>query len=185
MAHAPCFARTAAQVAALGVAALVLSACGGQARGTIRTLPATSTQTTGSAQPSTEPSTKAPAATTTTAADTESEQAAPPSKPWAGTTQFMQIERARDANGTMFLNVRRAEKEILGESFETVTIEGPWTEVAMAVDAVNVPLKRVGVKAKELVVALQQRSFSQLKEGFDITFNEKGEISKVKWLYVL
>jgi len=185
MAHAPRFARPAVQVAALGIAAtLVLSACGGQAKGTITALTPTATETTKSPQPSAEPSTKAPA-DTPTEASTDDDLATAPANKWAGSTQFMQIERARDANGTTFLNVRRAEKEILGESFETVTIEGPWTEVAMSTDAVNVPLKRVGVPVKSLVVALQRRTSSQLKEGFDITFNKQGEIIKVKWLYVL
>ena len=104
---------------------------------------------------------------------------------WAGTTQFLQIQSAREKDGITYLKVRPAKKEYLGESFETVTIGGPWTEVVMSALAENVPLKGVGGDADQLRRQLSQRTTSDREEGFDISFVDQGEVRKVTWLYVL
>jgi hypothetical protein len=39
--------------------------------------------------------------------------------------------------------------------------------------------------AESFVGALKQRSASQSHEGFDITFDARGRVSQVDWLYVL
>jgi hypothetical protein len=113
------------------------------------------------------------------------ETAAANLKRWAGTTQFLQIQSARERAGITYLKVRPADKEYLGESFETVTIGGPWTEVVMSAPAQNVPLRGVGGDAGQLRKQLAERTSSDREEGFDLTFLPQGEVSKVTWLYAM
>ncbi|HST83035.1 MAG TPA: hypothetical protein VLL08_14975 [Kineosporiaceae bacterium] len=103
---------------------------------------------------------------------------------WAGSTQFLQIKSAREEDGVTYLKVRPAEKEILGESFETVTIGGPWTEVMMSALASNVPLGGDPGDADALRTSLRKRQARSVDEGFDISFFGNGEVNQVIWLYV-
>jgi hypothetical protein len=104
---------------------------------------------------------------------------------WSGSTQFLQIQSAREQDGITYLKVRPAEKEYLGESFETVTTGGPWTEVVMSALAENVPLRGIGGDDGQLRAQLAERTQSDLEEGFDITFLSQGQVSKVTWLYAM
>jgi hypothetical protein len=103
---------------------------------------------------------------------------------WAGSTQFLQIKSARKKGDVTYLKVRPAEKEMLGESFETVTIGGPWTEVVMSALASNVPLGGDPGDADALRSSLRKRPASEVDEGFDISFFGNGEVKDVTWLYV-
>jgi hypothetical protein len=104
---------------------------------------------------------------------------------WAGSEQFLQIDSARVQGDVTYLKVRPAEKEYLGESFETKTIGGPWIEVVMSALAVNAPLgDEIQGDASQLRKELDKRRKDQTDEGFDITFSQNGQVSKVTWLYV-
>jgi hypothetical protein len=104
---------------------------------------------------------------------------------WAGSEQFLQIDTARVQGDVTYLKVRPAEKEYLGESFETKTIGGPWIEVVMSALAVNAPLgDEIQGDASQLRKELDKRRKDQTDEGFDITFSQNGQVSKVTWLYV-
>lgn len=111
------------------------------------------------------------------------EQANAAIEKWAGSTQFLQIKSAREKDDVTYLKVRPAEKEYLGESFETVTTGGPWTEVVVSALGSNIPLRGDPGDADALRTQLAKRLASQVDEGFDITFSENGEVTKVTWLY--
>jgi hypothetical protein len=102
---------------------------------------------------------------------------------WAGNTEFLQIKSARQRGGVTYLKVRPAEKEYLGESFDTITIGGPWTEVVMSALGENVPLRGAPGDADALRTMLAKRRAIEIDEGFDISFFGNGQVSKVTWLY--
>ncbi|MFI6101890.1 hypothetical protein ACIA8G_40605 [Lentzea sp. NPDC051213] len=106
----------------------------------------------------------------------------PPS--WKNKTEFMQVESGAVRGNTVFLKVRPAKKRILGESFDTVSIPGPYTEVAMATPSRALFLNGESGDPKVLVDDLKKRSASDANAAFDITFDQNGKVTTVEWLYV-
>jgi len=107
-----------------------------------------------------------------------------PSKPpWTGTKKFMQVQSGQINGGVVTLTVRPAKKVILGESFETQPLAGPYTEVALGAQARILLLDGESGTAESFVGALGTRTAQQLGEGFDITFDTEGKVALVEWLY--
>lgn len=107
-----------------------------------------------------------------------------PSVRWANSTQFMQVQSGTIQGGALMLTVRPAKKRELGESFETVSIPGPFLQVTVHEDAV---ISRLGGKADSqagFVTALRSRTAHQRGEAFDVTFDDYGRAFEIKWLYV-
>jgi hypothetical protein len=133
-------------------------------------------------QPAVQPSTATPTPTPT-----------PDGRRWAGSTQFMEIQRGQVRDGRVYLRIRPAKKEILGESFATVTIPGPYTEVTLADNARIVKLDGGTSTPEAFVADLARRDPNrpnhvqpdQRKEGFDVTFDREGRVTRVNWLYVM
>jgi hypothetical protein len=138
----------------------------------------------GGSGPVTVPGTAGPAGvsgpTTTAAATTPASAAAQ----WAGSTQFLQVKGAEKKGGDDYLQVRLAEKKSLGESFETVTLGGAWIDVPISPEAENVPKKGRPTKAAQFIAALGERTASEVEQGFDVTFDDQGQVSQMTWLYV-
>jgi hypothetical protein len=103
---------------------------------------------------------------------------------WAGSTQFLQIKDARKRDGITTLRVRPAEQQSLGESFDTVTIGGPWYEVVMSPLADNVPMQTEIGGDDQLIELLGIRIAREADEGFNITFDQASQVTKITWLYV-
>jgi hypothetical protein len=112
---------------------------------------------------------------------------------WVNSKQFMEIRIGQIRNGQLYLEVRPAKKELLGESFETVTIPGPYTEVVLTTNAriwrINGTMDTPEVFLAELARRDPNRPNhaqpDQRKEGFDLTFDGQGRVTRVDWLYVL
>jgi len=102
----------------------------------------------------------------------------------AGAKQFMQVQSGRVRGGVVTLKVRPAKKVILGESFETEPIPGPFSEVTLEPNARILMLDGESGAPETFVDILAKRSADQRVEAFDITFDEEGEVSLVEWLYV-
>jgi len=103
---------------------------------------------------------------------------------WAGTKQFMQVQTGRVSGGAAILKVRPAKKVILGESFETAPIPGPYTEVTVPGNARILMLDGESGLPATFVAALGKRTAQQRGEAFDITFDAHGKVTLVEWLYV-
>jgi hypothetical protein len=143
---------------------------------------------TSAAPPSAVVSTGTPRARPTTAAPARSRDpitAAAARPRWAGSTRFMQIDLGSIRGGTVYLQVRPAKKQALGESFETVTVPGPYTDVAVVPNARILLTDGESGTPEAFVGTLEDRTKSQRSEGFDVTFDDKGRVSQVDWLYVL
>ena len=102
---------------------------------------------------------------------------------WAKSTQFMEIRSGQTRDGRVYLKVRPAKKRILGESFETVPVPGPYTEVAVTQNARILHLDGESGTPDAFVLDLRKRD--NRVEGFDLTFDRKGRVTQVDWLYVL
>lgn len=131
------------------------------------------------------PSRPAPASTTSRPAATS---AVPPAAKsaagrWARSTQFMQIREARARDGALVLTVRPARKRVLGESFETVSIPGPYTEVTVHEDAQIRTLAGTPRPHGAFSTDLAARTAQQRGEAFNVTFDEQGRAFEVDWLY--
>ncbi|MEU9732468.1 hypothetical protein [Streptomyces sp. NPDC048002] len=176
----------------LGIALVALAGCGGDGEGR-----ADGPATTTSAAPSATPSSGAPSPSTddATAPSTATGGADDPSgtAPWAGTKQFVQIERARTAGGRTYLSVRPAEKEA-HDQFEAWVItpgEGPYTEVPMAEDAtvlLSVPLgdgkHPASYSQAEFVSRLTARPDPERELlGYDLSFDGEGRVTRLQSLY--
>jgi hypothetical protein len=105
-------------------------------------------------------------------------------RPWTNKTVFMQVKSGVVRGGTYYLQVRPAKKRILGESFETVSIPGPYTEVAMTAHSRTLLLDGESGSPEVFLIDLKRRTASQADEAFDITFDKKGKVTTVEWLYV-
>jgi hypothetical protein len=103
---------------------------------------------------------------------------------WRNTTAFMEIRGGAVRNGTVHLTVRPAKKRVLGESFETVPVPGPYTEIATVPHARILYLDGESGSPEVFVDTLKARPAKLRVEGFDVHFNAKGAISQVDWLYV-
>jgi len=103
---------------------------------------------------------------------------------WAGTKQFLQVQSGKASGGAVTLKVRPAKKVILGESFETQPIPGPFTEVTVRANARILLLDGESGTAESFVGALGKRTAQQRGEAFDVTFDAAGKVTLVEWLYV-
>jgi hypothetical protein len=104
---------------------------------------------------------------------------------WAGTTRFLQIRDGWSlADGSARLAVRPARREILGEGFATVPVPGPYAEVAVPPSARIVALGGGSGTVAAFVEDLAARPADRRVEGFDVTFDADGLVSRVDWLYV-
>ena len=108
---------------------------------------------------------------------------ADPGRQWAKSKRFMEIQSGRTRDGGVYLKVRPAKKRILGESFETVPVPGPYTEVVVAGNARILHLDGESGTADAFVLDLASRD--NPVEGFDLTFDGRGQVTRVDWLYVL
>ena len=122
--------------------------------------------------------------TTDSSATAGASTPAVPTEEWKGTTQFLQIKNFEESDGVEYLEVREAEKKTEGKTVETVSLDGPWIQVKISSSAVNVPKQGVGGDSGQLSASLSRRSTSEIVKGFDVTFDKKGQVSKVTWLYV-
>jgi hypothetical protein len=129
------------------------------------------------------PAAPAGIATGTEPAATDS-RTGPPTANWAGTTQFLQIKSSGEDDGQEYLEVRPAQKKTEGKSVQTVTLGGAWTKVTIGAQAQNVPKRGVTGDADHLTAALTERTASESDRGFDVTFDQDGQVSKVSWVYV-
>jgi hypothetical protein len=161
---------------AVGVAALSVVLLGGAAAGVVLSQEGRHTAQLPAVQPS-----------------TSSLPPTPDAPRWTSSTQFMEIQSGQVRDGRVYLKVRPAEKRILGEGFETVTIAGPFSEVALTVDARVLHLDGESGTVEVFVEDLAKRDpnrpdhvqADQRKEGFDLTFDSEGRVTQVDWLYVL
>jgi hypothetical protein len=105
----------------------------------------------------------------------------------------MEIQGGQARNGQVYVQVRPAGKEILGESFETITIPGPYTDVAFAAHTRIRRLDGATETPEAFIADLARRDPNrpdhvqpdQRKEGFDLTFDDQGRVTQIDWLYVL
>lgn len=103
--------------------------------------------------------------------------------PWSGTKQFMQVQSGQAGGGTVTLKVRPAKKVVVGESFETQPIPGPYSEVTVRADARILSLDGESGAPGSFVDALGRRTAQQRAEAFDVTFDATGEVTLIEWLY--
>ncbi|MFC8099559.1 hypothetical protein [Streptomyces sp. NPDC057363] len=157
-----------------------------------------------SAGPATVAKTQPPSPRTDTRSDSGGEAAkdAPASTgraPFAGTEQFVTIDRAWTSNGRSYVSVRPAEKKI-NTQFDTWEINsgtGPFTTVPMAGDArtlLTVPVRTETAEAKDAellpysparFVTLVNRLDSSLYDGigYDLVFDGAGQVTSLKTLF--
>src|SRR5690349_20252543 len=102
---------------------------------------------------------------------------------WAKTTQFLQIKGSEESGGAEYLVVRQAKQKPVGESFETVALTGSWIKVRISALAQNVPRYGKGGDSGQLRAALAERAAGESAEGFDVAFDQSGQVRKVTWLY--
>jgi hypothetical protein len=137
----------------------------------------------------------------TTAADQSSAPAprpaesgpADPGLRWANSTQFMEIRRGTQQAGETHLEIRPAKKVVLGESFATEVIPGPYYDVTMTATARVLHLDGESGTAEAFLTDLARRdphrhnhvTPDQRQEAFDVTFDRRGRVTRVDWLYVL
>ncbi|MFF3468582.1 hypothetical protein [Streptomyces sp. NPDC002619] len=113
---------------------------------------------------------------------------------WAGTKQFMQITDAWITNRRTYLSVRSARKQSATGDIEAWVIipgQGPYSTVSMATDGrvlLSVPLGDNSVpysySQAEFVrrVKLQSPAFLE-GLGFDLTFDNNGQVTRLQSLY--
>jgi len=106
------------------------------------------------------------------------------SRSWSGAKQFMEVQSGQVTGGMVTLKVRPAKKVILGESFETQPIAGPYTDVTVGANARILSLDGESGMPSAFVEALGRRTANERGEGFDITFGADGKVTLVEWLYV-
>lgn len=118
------------------------------------------------------------------------EPAAPDATPggqWADSRPFMEISSGASRDGTVFLKVRPATKNHLGESWETIPGTGPFVEVATAADAraIRVRSDQRGPTStmERLVRDLRERDPDDVAEGFEVTFSAFGIVQQVEWQF--
>jgi hypothetical protein len=146
-----------------------------------------------SASSTTSPSTTAAEASTTPAPRPTEPGPADPGLRWANSTQFMEVRRGTEQAGEIHLEVRPAKKVVLGESFATEVIPGPYFDVTMTATARVLHLDGESGTAEAFLTDLARRdphrpnhvTPDQRQEAFDVTFDSRGRVTRVNWLYVL
>ncbi|UED86636.1 hypothetical protein [Streptomyces profundus] len=160
--------------------------------------PATASDTATSAAPSDETAASSDGeADATDAADTSPST---DEDPWAGTKQFVQIDDAWTSEGTTYLSVRPAQKEV-NTQFDTWVVvpgEGPYTTVPMAEDAQVLLTTQLrgddgsGASRGEPLPYSQGEFVDQLTEldaelrsgiGYDLSFDGAAEVTRLQSLY--
>ena len=101
---------------------------------------------------------------------------------WRG-KQFMQISGFEYQAGDAILFVRPARKEVLGESFETKPIEGPYSQVMLLKDARILTLDGESGTTEAFIKVYANLSRTRQAEGFDLTFNDEGDVVEIEWLF--
>ena len=146
-------------------------------------------------EPGTDTGTGTPTTTATTSAGPSGSRAstdqadpnASSGRQWAGSRQFMEISSGGSRDGTVFLTVRLAAKNHLGESWETIPGTGPFVEVGTAADAraIRVQSDRRGPTStmERLVRDLRERDPDDVEEGFEVTFSAFGIVQQVEWQF--
>ncbi|KUO15111.1 hypothetical protein [Streptomyces dysideae] len=140
------------------------------------------------------------------AADTAqagSDQTAAPSTsktPWAGTKQFVTIDKAWTEGGLTYLSVRPAQKKVNTQfdTWEIIPGTGAFTTVTMAKDArvlLTVPVRgddASGASRGEPLPSSQAEFVTLLTQldsglsagiGYDLSFDGEGQIAKLQSLF--
>ncbi|MFI1935259.1 hypothetical protein [Streptomyces sp. NPDC020330] len=177
--HAARFQATSRLLTAVVLGALVLTGCGGTTEDSASPSPVGATATEPAAAPATEPAAEAP---------------------FAGTKQFVTIDRAWAEDGLTKLSVRLAEKKVNTQfdTWEIIPGTGKHTTVALAKDArvmLTVPVRGdrtpevgggepVPTSQAELVSLITQLE-PRIREGagFDLSFDGEGRVTKLLSLY--
>ncbi|WP_103535487.1 hypothetical protein [Streptomyces sp. SM11] len=173
--HASRRQATSRLITAVVLGALVLTGCGG--------------------------TTEAPAAPSPVAATASAPAAEPADKaPFAGTKQFVTIDKAWAEDGLTKLSVRLAEKKVNTQfdTWEIIPGTGKFVTVTMAKDArvlLTVPMRGddvpgagraepVSTSQAEFVTLLTQLD-SRIREGagVDLSFDGEGRVTKLQSLY--
>ncbi|WP_436788542.1 hypothetical protein [Yinghuangia sp. YIM S10712] len=114
--------------------------------------------------------------------------------PWAGTKQFVQIEKAWAADGRTYLSVRPARKDAVTEPHEAWVIvpsEGPYTTVSFAQDAQVLLSSPLGDESQAAPYS-QAEFVSRLMShepafragfGYDLSFDGEGRVTRLQSLY--
>ncbi|MCZ7416931.1 hypothetical protein [Streptomyces sp. WMMC897] len=197
-------------LAALAVGALTLSGCAVEGEGKAAVKPSTAapvvsadatvpSATQEETEKTPDQAEKAPAQTEKTAdqaekAPDQAEKASDETARWAGTKQFVQIEKAWTNADRPQLSVRPAQKEPHPrfESWVITPGTGPFTTVPLAIDAdvvAYVPIADERGQAEGLsptrfvsrVMALPAAERANV--GFDLTFDASGQVIRVESLY--
>ncbi|WP_225078438.1 hypothetical protein [Streptomyces sp. CoT10] len=180
--------------------ALALTACTGKGGEGQADSPAPATPVTASASAPGQAATPTPPtathpATATTPPAAPGEGTAPAGTTrWAGTKQFMQIREAWTDGGRTYLTVRTARKVAATgphEAWEIIPGEEPYTTVLMATDArvlLSVPLGDDSApypySQTEFVNRLTATpSSSRPALGYDLSFDTKGQVTRLQSLY--
>ena len=105
---------------------------------------------------------------------------------WRDETKFVQILgwefRGTDQDAALYL--REAEKQPVGESFETVTLHDRQTCEVPLPETAQIERLREGTSTRDAFIQdLAKLNSSQRKEGFDITFDRRAHVAKVNWLF--
>ncbi len=120
--------------------------------------------------------------------------------PWAGTKQFVTIDKAWTEGGVTHLSVRPAQKEVKSQfdTWQIIPGKGAFTTVTMAKDARVLLTDQVrgddpsGASGGEPLPFSQAEFVSVLKQldprlsagiGYDLSFDGEGRVTKLQSLY--
>ncbi len=141
-----------------------------------------------------------PAAPSDDGEGSQETQASAGRTPWAGTKQFVTIDKAWSEGGLTYLSVRPAQKKV-NTQFDTWEITpgtGAFTTVPMAEDArvlLTVPVRgddASGVSRGEPLPSSQAEFVSLLTQldsgvaagvGYDLSFDGEGQVAKLQSVY--
>ncbi|WP_326580673.1 hypothetical protein OIE69_41670 [Actinacidiphila glaucinigra] len=128
-------------------------------------------------------------------------QASTSKTPWAGTKQFVTIDKAWTKGGLTYLSVRPAQKEVNTQfdTWEIVPGTGAFTSVTMAKDArvlLTAPVRgdddASGASRGEPLPSSQTEFVTLLKQldsglsagiGYDLSFDGEGQVTKLQSQY--
>ncbi|MFF7210712.1 hypothetical protein ACFZAU_09235 [Streptomyces sp. NPDC008238] len=113
---------------------------------------------------------------------------------WAGSKQFVQVERAWIEGGHTYLSVRAARREVLTgpiEGWQLIPGKGPYTTVRMAPAGrvlLSVPLGDVALPHAYSQDQFIRRWWAQPVDergwlGYDVSFDRDGEVVRLQSIY--
>jgi hypothetical protein len=150
---------------AAGVAALSLVLIAGAIGGFMKLQP--------NSQPGTLPANPAPATAEPS-----------PAPKWARGEQTVQVSKGELRGGQLQLTMRRAEKEILGESLDVLAIPGEqYTDVVVPGSAQFLELDGKPLTAEQFLSGLDQRNPDKNPVPCDVTFDGQGGVTKAQFLF--